>query len=575
MSQLARPSRRRLLAGGLGLAAALPLSSRAAEAQTWDQEVDVVCVGSGAAACTAAIVATGAGAKALVVEKLPLLGGTTGKSGGVAWIPNNFLLRQKGIVDRKEDCLRYMARYAYPERYDPRSPTLGLDEPDFRLLEAYFDNGSLAVDRLQALEAVRFDEFRLYGLNRPAPDYGAALAGENKVPAGRALEPAGADFGGGRLLIDRMEAWLRAKGVPMLTQTRVRRLVKEDGRVVGVEAADKSGKLLRLRARRGVIFGTGGFAHNTELVSLHQPSMYGSCAMPGATGDFIVMAGEVGAAMGSLSTGWRGQVVLEEALANRAVGSVVFGVPGDSMLQVNKYGRRVVNEKLNYHDRTRVHFAYDLQREEYPNHLLFMLYDRRTADAFAGAFPIPADPRESAYAIEGRTLDDLTAKIGQRLASLTSKTGAVKLAPDFTSELRRTVARFNEAARSGHDREFDRGGMAYDREWHGLFSPLRKGSTFRANPHPNTTLHPLADKGPYYCLILGAGALDTNGGPRINASAQVLDTRGEPIPGLYGAGNCVASPSRGAYFAAGGTIGAAVTFGYIAAQHAVNGRKAA
>jgi 3-oxosteroid 1-dehydrogenase len=574
MSQLAKPARRRLLASGAGLAAALPFSSHAAPAEAWDQEVDVICVGSGAAACTAAIVATGAGAKALIVEKLPLVGGTTGKSGGVAWIPNNFLLRQKGVVDRKEDCLRYMARYAYPERYDARSATLGLDDADFRLLEAFYDNGSLGIDRLQALDVVKFNEFRLYKLNRPAPDYGDGLA-ENKVPAGRALEPVGADFGAGRLLIDRMEAWLESKHVPILTETRVQRVVKEDGRVVGVEAIDKTGKRLRLRARRGVVFGTGGFAHNTELAGLHQPSMYGACAMPGSTGDFIAIAAEAGAAMGSLSTGWRGQVVLEEALANRAVGSVVFGVPGDSMVQVNKYGRRVVNEKLNYNDRTRVHFAYDAQREEYPNHLLFMVYDRRCADAFAGDFPFPADARESRYAIEGRTLDELVAKITQRLAVLAPKTGGTKLAPDFGAELGRTLKRFNEDARSGNDRAFDRGSKAYDREWHALFSPVRAGSKFGANPHPNVTMHPLSEQGPYYCLILGAGALDTNAGPRINASAQVLDARGEPIPGLYGAGNCVASPSRGAYFAAGGTIGAAITFGYIAAQHALNGKRSA
>jgi len=574
MSQLTKPSRRHLLASGAGLAAVFPFSSHAAPADPWDQEVDVICVGSGAAACTAAIVATGAGAKALIVEKLPLVGGTTGKSGGVAWIPNNMLLRQKGVVDRKEDCLRYMARYAYPERYDARSATLGLDEADFRLLEAFYDNGSLAIERLQALDAVKFNEFRLYKVNRPAPDYGHGLA-ENKVPTGRALEPAGADFGAGRLLIDRMEAWLQAKHVPILTETRVQRVVKEDGRVVGVEAIDKAGKRLRLRARRGVIFGTGGFAHNTELVGLHQPSMYGSCAMPGSTGDFIAMAAEAGAAMGNLSTGWRGQVVLEEALANRAVGTVVFGVPGDSMVQVNKYGRRVVNEKINYNDRTRVHFTYDAQREEYPNHLLFMVYDRRCADAFAGDFPFPADARESRYAIEGRTLEDLVAKISQRLAVLAPKTGGVKIAPDFGAELRRTLAQFNQDARTGKDRAFARGAQAYDREWHALFSPVRAGSKLGANPHPNVTMHPLSEQGPYYCLILAAGSLDTNAGPRINASAQVLGARGEPIPGLYGAGNCVASPSRGAYFAAGGTIGAAITFGYIAALHAVNGKRSA
>ncbi len=89
------------------------------------------------------------------------------------------------------------------------------------------------------------------------------------------------------------------------------------------------------------------------------------------------------------------------------------------------------------------------------------------------------------------------------------------------------------------------------------------------NPHPNPTLHPLAETGPYYAVLLVAGTLDTKGGPCIDSRARVLDVRNRPIPGLYGAGNCVASPTGPAYWAGGATLGPAITFGALAAEHAL------
>ncbi len=569
-------NRRQLIAASGGAVAVA--AAGAAEAKTkdrWDYDTDVVCVGSGAAACAAAIAAIDHGARAMIVEKMPVLGGTTGKSGGVAWIPNHHVLRAEGIEDKKEDALRYMARYSYPLSYNADSPTLGLEELEYKLIETFYDEGAATIDRLADLGATKFKEFRLFQVNVPAPDYADHFP-ENKTPTRRALDPeagSGASGGGASLALQ-LEDWLRARNAPILTDTRVNGLIVENGRAIGVEA-EREGRKIRIRARKGVVFGTGGYAHNEELIRKHQISLYGSCATPGATGDFIAIAQAAGARMGALNTAWRTQVLLEEALDNRAVGLGAFVLPGDSMILVNKYGKRCVNEKRGYNDRTLAHFDYNPTREEYPNHLMFMLFDQRSIDAFGGAFPFPVDPREQPYLISGQTWDDVFAAIGVRLEKVKARTGGVALDGGFAANAKASIKTFNTYAKKGVDPDFERGKTLYDREWHLLFSARRLESTQPENSYPNRTMHPFAKEGPFYAFILAPGALDTNGGPAINEKAQVLAADdGKPIPGLYGAGNCIASPSKNAYYGAGGTIGPALTFGFIAGRNAAQEKTA-
>ncbi|MDR2857021.1 MAG: FAD-dependent oxidoreductase [Novosphingobium sp.] len=570
--------RRRLLAGASMVVASSAVGTTAAVAkpaagsERWDHEADVVCIGSGAAGSTAAVIAATEGARVLVLEKMPIAGGTTAKSGGVCWIFNNFILQQQGIADSKEDALKYAVRYGFPREYDPASPTLGLDQNRYRVLEAFYDKGSVAIDRLRELDAVQFKQFRMFQIDRPAPDYADHLP-EDKVPIGRTLEPAvgaGATEGGSSLAT-RLHAFLADKNVPIMLETAVTKIVRNSsGRVIGVEA-DQAGKIIRVKANRGVVFGSGGYSHNVDLCIRHQPWVYGTCSLPGSTGDFITMAQTAGAMMGNLGYAWRSQVVLGEALQARGVGLGAFVLPGDSMILVNKYGKRVVNEKRDYNDRTQAHFPYDPSHEDYPNHLLFMLFDERSIDAFGGAFPFPANKGEQPHLIEGATWDEVFGKVDAQLKLWENRTGRVRLAEGFGDAARKTIETYNGFAKAGIDPDFNRGKYLYDREWHHLFSARREGTKFPENPHPNITMHPFADKGPFYCIVLGPGTLDTAGGPQINAEAQVLGIDGAPIPGLYAAGNCISSPTGQAYLGAGATIGPAIAFGYIAGKNASKG----
>jgi 3-oxosteroid 1-dehydrogenase len=569
--------RRKLLAGttvtAVALASGVALSApamAAAPQREWALETDVICIGSGAAACAAAVTATHLGDQVILLEKSPIFGGTTRRSGGVAWVPNNFTLKQNGQADDEAQCLQYMARYAYAERYQADSPNLGLEPREIALLQALYRNGAKAVDTFQKLEASHFIRFELPGGVGPSADYAPSLP-ENHLPKGRSIWPDPKINGGrGAAIVDGMLAWVQKHGGTTLAEHPVVELIQETGRVIGV-VAQHQGKRLNIRARKGVIFGTGGFAHNSELTRRYQRALYGACAAPGSTGDFIAMAAQAGAALGRMDSAWRSQVVLESALQNSVVGAAVNIPPADSMILVNKLGQRVVNEKRNYNDRTRVHQVFDAASVDYPNQLLFMVFDQRAMQVFGGNYPIPADIREVSYVISGATLSELQSNLQKRLDSLADKIAVAPLASDFAARLEQTLERYNGFARAGEDQDFKRGGHPAETEWQAYFSRPRAGMEDQVGDMPNATMHPFADQGPYHAVIIAPGALDTNSGPLTNEHAQVLDGNGQPIAGLYGAGNCVASPTAEAYMGAGGTIGPALTFGYIAANTAHKG----
>ena len=527
----------------------------------WDEVVDVVVVGAGAAGASAAAFASDGGAQVLVVEKAPQIGGTTAASRCQLWVPNNRFLREAGLVDERAAALRYMARTAYPTLYDSTHATLGIPEDRFRMLEAFYDHGSQVIDQLVAWGAASFEPVDY-------PSYYAHLP-EEQCPLGRTIQPVlgddyvpGRDPSGGATFVSGLLEFAAGNGSAVHTGHRAARLLRNgEGEVIGLEARTGMRTTL-IGAKRGVVFASGGFLHDERLaLDYLRGPVLGGAAAPTATGDFVRLGGDVGARLGNMANAWWDQVVVELAVLNRATRGDIYSPFGDSMLMVNRYGHRALNEKAPYNERGQAHFDWDPHRGEYPNYLMFMIFDRGTVaipDRTMFRWPVPTDDRERHYLIRAADFEDLAAQLRERLARLAPHTGGVALADDWVETLRATVARFNQFARTGIDPDFHRGETPIEQAW---------ASAARGDA-PSGSMHPFDHRGPYYCVILGPGALDTKGGPVTDEFGRVIAVSGEPIPGLYGAGNCVASPAGQAYWGPGGTIGPAVTFGAIAGRHA-------
>ncbi len=574
------------------------LAARAAP--EWTDEADVVVAGSGAAGLVSALLAAECGARVIVLEKGTVIGGTTAKSAGGMWVPNNHHMRARGIEDPHDDAMAYMARTARPDRYAPLAPHAGLPQWEHDLIEVFYACGPAALESLEHIGGLR---------TMPLADLTNYYTevDEDTVRLGRSLCPQGPDgepADGPEMVRQLARAFERRGGRLLLEHRVVSAVIDEAGRVIGV-VADAAGRPLAIRASRAVVFATGGFAHNPDLCDSHLPGpVFGGCAALTNEGDFVPIAQKLGAAMRNMNQAWNAPLVLERALRRDPALTSAFNIVGDGMLAVNRYGVRAMNEKAVYNEAVFAMFAWDGVRSEYPNLLMFPIWDQRTADAFAGT-PydgglIPGPGADASHVVSGATLDELAAALDGRLGELAQATGGTRLAEGFAARLADTVERFNEFARSGRDLDFRRGDSLIGRHMYELAvnaarlgsaspsvvaaappepaspasSPGRAAGERLHGRRPNRTMRPISGDGPYSASIIAPGTLDTKGGPMVNRHGQVLDHGGKPIAGLYAVGNCAGSPTARAYWGAGATLGPIVTLAWLAGRHAAGGAHA-
>jgi succinate dehydrogenase/fumarate reductase flavoprotein subunit len=571
-------------AGALG---AIPFSaSRAFAQQSWDYEYDVVVAGSGGAAFAAAITAKHLGADVVMLEKGSFVGGTTLVSGGTMWIPNNSAMAAHNLTDDRDGAIRYMARYSFPSDYDANDEKLGLTDHDYEMISAFYDKASVGMDLLQEAGAATWITATNGFTGTIQADYQDHLP-EDTSPIGRSIvaDNGQGQSGGGGGLIAGYQAYADKVGLEIKLGHRVERVVLNDaGEVIGVEVTVTSTgdatptaaspvattSTVTFRARKGVIFGSGGFVRNKDLMHNYVFTPFnGGCSTPTNEGDIIPIAYAVKAKLGNLHNVWRNEGLFEQAIAAESAYNCIWFYNGDSFIVVGKNGKRFVNEKRNYQDRNTVYMDWDANNGTWKNRIGFLVYDTRIQENWGTGFPFPADPDTSPVVIQGATLEELAANIKERVDSITSLTGGVTLTDDFADSLVAEVAKFNGYARDGKDLDFQRGETRYETDT--PFPPMVEHPTVTEWPsadQPNSAMYPLSDSGPYYCVIVGPSIVDTNGGPVINSDGQILDINNQPISGLYGAGNCVASPGVNSYWGAGMTLGNAHCWGYAAGKHA-------
>jgi succinate dehydrogenase/fumarate reductase flavoprotein subunit len=292
-----------------------------------------------------------------------------------------------------------------------------------------------------------------------------------------------------------------------------------------------------------VILASGGFEWNADLVrAFLRGPMSHPVSIETSTGDGLIMAMKAGAMVTNMREAWwmpAGEVPTDDNPMGRILVNGQRTLPHSIM--VNKRGRRFTNEAANYNAFGAAFHVEDVSKFEYANLPCWLVFDQTYVDTYG--FRIVSGGNGS------RVPDWVPrADTPEALAEMLGIDGA---------ELRATIERWNHHCEGGSDPDFGRGDSAFDCWWG---DPYRKGRR-------DATLGPLT-KGPFYAYEIFSGALGTKGGPRVDPDARVLNLDGEPIPGLYAAGNVMGSPFGMTYGGPGGTLGPAMVFGYLAGKHA-------
>jgi 3-oxosteroid 1-dehydrogenase len=548
---------------------------------TWDKSVDLLIAGSGGGGMVAALAAVDAGIEPLVVEKQTLVGGSTGLSGGMVWLPNNPLMQSEGIADSHEDGLAYfedvigdVGPASSPARRE-MFLSAGVEMIEFLLRKGirmvrcpgwsdYYPNSKGGNAAGRSIEGVPFDAAALGDWSdkvQPsmARNYGFVLKTNelrsvqyfNRSPRAfavaarvflrtRAAHLRGRDVltNGASYIGQILKALMEHAGEPPVwTSTAMDDLIVEDGRVVGARITH-DGTTMNVQARRGVLLAAGGFGHNADMrrrYGADQPNEgKWSIANAGDTGEVLQAAMRLGAKTDLLDEAWWLPMAF---IADPSAASLGSGRQRPGAIYVDGTGKRFCNESNSYVEVGKAMYAH----KAVP---CWQIFDQ----GYVSRYVMGANPFAKRRVPEA-LIDKGIIKRADTLAGLAHEIGVP------ADELTRTVQRFNAFAAKGLDPDFGRGQSAYN---DCLGDPGHR---------PNAALGPL-DRAPFFATRIFPGDVGTCGGVITNEYAQVIDEQDRVIDGLYATGNITATVMGRTYLGAGGSIANTMVFGYVAARHA-------
>ncbi len=460
-------------------------SDDSGEKTTTELSTDVVVVGAGGTGLTAAASAYENGADVIVLEKLAVTGGSTGLSGGGISATDTKFQREAGIQDSKES---WMA--LWKERQSTSNPDSIY--PDYEAVDKFMDEAVVTTEWLADYVGHKYGSIEGFGVD----------------PVKRLHFPAEIDGKkGGAALIQSIENFVRKNNIEIMTETKATKLITNDnGDIVGVEAEGKDGNY-KITAKK-VILAAGGFAKNEELLERFVPDAKGtaelSAATAGSTGDGILMAEEVGAAL--YEDNW----IIGLASSTKVPGTE--GLSWDwTKVYVNENGERFTNEDTHYAIVTNKILAQESA---------WMILDSSDANSKTIEAIEAAMPTEEA--VKGENIEQLSVSMGVP-----------------TENLVEALSKYNTGAKSGVD-EFGK----------------------------NANFMSAVEKGPFYALKLYPKTMGTFGGVKTNENYQVLREDGTVINNLYAGGECANKLMYNQVYMSGSAVQFALTSGRIAGAHA-------